>query len=131
VCKYHGQTLVYITSQDTFYFASPSVLLSAECPDKTTAIGQFVIDNDQTPRLLLFDLVRLQGVAMKDIPAQERYACLQRLQPSFGPMCSLQWAGECAVLAAEMRQGKFAVPHEVKGIMMLGPVPGEVRVAKK
>jgi|GEM_PF-5451531 hypothetical protein len=128
VCKYHNATLVYIPAQDTFYFASPAALLSAECPDATAALGQFVIDDDGTARVLLFDLVRLRGVPMKDVGAAERYACLQALQHTFGPVCSLQWAGDTEALARELKDGSFVVPHKVKGVMALGRVPGRMTV---
>jgi hypothetical protein len=124
----HGVTLVYIPSRDTFYFAGPSVMLSHECPENSIFIGQFVIDNDQAPRILVFDMLKFRGVACTDLPAQERYACLQKSASSLGPLCTLQWAGDCAALAAEMRVGKFTVPHAVRGVMALGSVPGRIAV---
>jgi hypothetical protein len=130
VCKYRNATLVYIPAQDTFYFASPATLLSPECPDATAVLGQFVLDNDGTARVLLFDLVRLRGVPMKDVGAAERYACLRDLQHTFGPACSLQWAGDTDSLARELRDGSFVVPHEVRGVMALGNVPGRMVVTR-
>ena len=129
VGKYrHGVTMVYIPSRDVFYFGSPNVMLSQDCPENTIFIGQFVVDNDQTPRLLVFDVLKLRNVSCVDLPAQERYACLQQNSKCFGPLCALQWAGDCAALTREMRAGKFAVPHAVRGVMSLGPVPGRVGV---
>jgi hypothetical protein len=122
--KYKGNTLVFIPSSDTFYFASPQALLSQECPDNTVLIGQFIIDTDDAPRVLLFDVAKLQGVSFTDMPPRERYACLQRLAGCMGSICTLQWVGECNVLASELQSGRFKVPHAVKGIMALTPTPG-------
>ena len=124
--KYKGNTLVFIPSSDTFYFASPPTLLSQECPDNTVLVGQFIIDTDDTPRVLLFDVAKLQGVSFTDMPPRERYACLQRLGSCVGSMCTLQWVGECNVLASELKSGRFKVPHTVKGIMALTQTPGLV-----
>ena len=121
---FQGLTLVYLPERDTFYFASPSVLLAPDCPEKTVLLGQFVIDD--TPRILLFDIVKLRGVSMKDVPASERYACLQKLEHAFGPLCSLQWAGQCDALAAELQAGRFAVPHKVRGVVALTGHPGRM-----
>jgi hypothetical protein len=126
--KYKGNTLVFIPSSDTFYFASPSALLSQECPDNTVLLGQFIIDTDNTPRVLLFDVAKLQGVSFGDMPPRERYACLQRLGGCLGSICTLQWVGECKVLASELQSGRFKVPHAVKGIMALTQSPGLVVV---
>ena len=124
----HGVTLVYIPSRDSFYFAGPSVMLSHDCPEGSIFIGQFVVDNDQTPRILIFDLLKFRNVACTDLPAQERYGCLQQNAKNLGPLCTLQWAGDCAALAAEMRAGKFSVPHPIRGVMALGAVPGRMGV---
>ena len=124
-----GTTLVYIPSQDTFYFASPSVILSQECPEHTIFVGQFVIDSDATPRVLIFDVAKVQGVVCAGMPVRDRYACLQqKLAPHLGSICTLQWVGECRVLAKDMASGKFKVPHAVRGVMALQSEPGRVLV---
>jgi len=123
----NGSTLVYIPSQDTFYFASPSVILSPECPEHTIFVGQFVIDSDATPRVLIFDVAKVQGVVCAGMPVRDRYACLQqKLAQYLGPICTLQWVGECRVLAKDMGSGKFKVPHAVRGVMALQSEPGRV-----
>jgi hypothetical protein len=124
--KYKGNTLVYIPSHDTFYFAAPSALLSQECPDSTVILGQFVIDTDSTPRVLVFDVVKLHGVSFYDMPPRERYECLQRLGGCLGPVCTLQWVGECKVLATDLQSGRFKVPHPVKGVVSLTQTPGRM-----
>jgi hypothetical protein len=124
--KYKGNTLVYLPSHDTFYFAAPSVLLSQECPDGTVLLAQFVVDTDSTPRVLVFDVLKLQGVSFRDMPPRERYACLQRLGGCLGPVCTLQWVGECKVLTADLQSGRFKVPHPVKGVMALSLTPGRM-----
>jgi len=124
--KYRGNTLVYLPSHDTFYFAAPSVLLSQECPDGTVLLAQFVVDTDSTPRVLVFDVLKLQGVSFRDMPPRERYACLQRLGGCLGPVCTLQWVGECKVLTADLQSGRFKVPHPVKGVMALSLTPGRM-----
>lgn len=124
-----GSTLVYIPSQDTFYFASPSAVLSPECPEQTIFVGQFVIDGDNTPRVLVFDVAKIQGVLCSGMPVRDRYACLQqKLASHLGPICTLQWVGECRVLAKEMGSGKFKVPHAVRGVMALQSEPGKLMV---
>ena len=131
VGRYGDSTLVYIPSQDAFYYASPACALSAKCPDKTVFLGQFVLDHDSTPRILMHDLIRLQGVSCAEMPSRERYACLQQLGVHFvGALCALQWVGECKALEGELKSGKFKVPHHVKGIMALSPVPGRVTLAE-
>jgi hypothetical protein len=123
----NGVTLVYIPSQDTFYFASPSVILSPECPEQTIFVGQFVIDDDATPRVLIFDVAKVQGVLCAGTPVRDRYTCLQqKLTQHLGPICTLQWVGECRVLARDMGSGKFKVPHTVCGVMALQSEPGRV-----
>ncbi len=126
--KYRGgATLVYIPSQDTFYFASPSAILSPECPANTVFIGQFVVDNDSTPRVLVFDVAKVQNVGCCGMPARDRYACLQQqLAHHLGPLCTLQWVGDCRALAADMASGKFTVPHAVRGVVALQPEPGRL-----
>jgi hypothetical protein len=122
-----GATLIYIPSQDTFYFASPPAVLSPECPEQTIFVGQFVIDGDATPRVLVFDVAKIQGVSCSGMPVRDRYACLQqKLATHLGPICTLQWVGECKVLANEMRSGKFKVPHTVRGVMALQSEPGKM-----
>jgi hypothetical protein len=126
ISKYKGNTLVFIPSHDNFYFASPPALLSQECPDSTVLLGQFVIDMDETPRVLVFDVAKLQGVSFSDMPPRERYACLQRLAGCLGPICSVQWVGECKVLTSDLKSGRFKVPHAVKGVAVLTQVPGRM-----
>lgn len=126
VGKYKGNTLIFIPAHDSFYFASPLALLSQECPDSTVLVGQFVIDKDDTPRVLVFDVAKLQGVSFNDMPPRERYACLQRLAGCLGPVCTLQWVGECQVLKSELQSGRFKVPHAVKGVMALTQTPGRM-----
>jgi hypothetical protein len=125
--KYEGITLVFVASQDAFYYASPGCILSAKCPSQTVLLGQFVIDNDSTPRVLMNDVVRMRGTSFADMPARERYACLQQLGECMGPMCTLQWVGECAVLKTELKSGKFKVPHAVRSVIALTAVPGKVK----
>lgn len=124
--KYKGNTLVFVPSRDTFYFASPAALLSQECPDSTVLMGQFIIDTDDTPRVLLFDVIKLQGVSFDAMPPRERYACLQRLGRCLGSVCTVQWVGECKILASELKSGRFKVPHAVKGIMDFTQTPGRM-----
>ena len=124
--KYKGNTLAFIPSHDSFYFASPSTLLSQECPDSTVLIGQFVVDMDKTPRVLIFDVAKLQGVSFEDMPPRERYTCLQRLGGCLGLICTLQWVGECKILMSELQSGRFKVPHNVKGVAALTLVPGRM-----
>jgi hypothetical protein len=124
--KYKGNTLVFIPSHDTFYFASPPALLSQECPDSTVFLGQFVIDTDSTPRVLVFDVVKLQGVSLNDMPPRERYTLLQRFGGCLGPICILQWVGESKVLVSELQSGKFKVPHAIKGVMAFTQTPGQM-----
>ncbi len=124
--KYKGNTLIFIPSHDTFYFAAPSALLSQECPNNTVFVGQFIIDTDETPRVLVFDVAKLQGVSFRDMPPRERYTCLLRLVNFLGPVCTLQWVGECSVLMTELQSGKFKVPHAIKGVMSLTQTPGRL-----
>ena len=126
--KYSGDaTLVYIPSQDSFYFASPSTILSPDCPEHTVFVGQFVLDGDATPRVLIFDVAKVQGVSCAGMPVRDRYACLQqKLAPHLGPICTVQWVGECRVLAREIASGKFTVPHAVKGVFAMQSEPGRV-----
>jgi hypothetical protein len=126
--KYKGNTLIFIPSHDTFYFAAPSALLSQECPDNTVFMGQFIIDTDETPRVLVFDMTKLQGVSFYDMPSRERYTCLQRLVKFMGPICTLQWVGECSVLLKELQSGRFKVPHAVKGVISLTQTPGRLMI---
>lgn len=126
VSKFGNLTFVYLPAHDTFYFASPAMLLSTAIPDKTVLLGQFIIDNEKTPRVLFFDVAKLHGVAMRDVPASDRYECLQKLQAGFGQMCALQWAGDCESLFQELKTGRFEVPHAVKGVIALTVTPGHV-----
>lgn len=120
-------TLVYIPSQDTFYFASPAVIISQECPAHTIFVGQFVIDSDAAPRVLIFDVAKVRGVLCVGMPVRDRYACLQqKLAQYLGPICTLQWVGECRVLVKDMGSGKFKVPHAVHGVMALQSEPGRM-----
>jgi hypothetical protein len=129
--KYRGNTLVYLPSHDTFYFAAPPALLSQECPDGTVLLGQFVIDTDSsTPRVLVFDALKLQGVSLRDMPPRERYACLQQLGGTLGGICTVQWVGECKVLGKELKSGRFKVPHAVQSVIALTAVPGRVKVVE-
>ena len=128
--KYEGTTLIYLPSQDAFYYASPGCILSGECPHHTILLGQFVIDNDSTPRVLVHDIVRMRGTSFKDMPARERYSCLQQLGGCLGPLCTLQWVGECNVLKGELKSGRFKVPHPVRSVMALTAVPGKVKLVE-
>jgi hypothetical protein len=130
IAKYDDSTLVYIPSQDAFYYASPACILSQECPRRTVFLGQFVIDNDSTPRVLVHDLVRLHGTSFADMPARERYSCLQQLGDTLGPVCTVQWVGECRVLGKELKSGRFKVPHAVRSVIALTAVPGKVKVVE-
>jgi len=131
IAKYdEDSTLVYIPSQDCFYYASPACLLSPQCPKRTVFLGQFVLDEDATPRVLVHDLVRLRGTSFADMPARERYACLQQLGDVLGPICMVQWAGECDVLRKELKSGRFKVPHAVRSVIALTAVPGKVKAVE-
>lgn len=81
--------------------------------------------------MLVHDVLRLQGVDFARMPPRERYACLQQLAPHLGPACTLQWAGECDVLVAELRSGKFKVPHGVRAVIALTGIPGKVVEVKQ
>ena len=129
--RYGDSTIVYLPSQDMFYYASPCCLLSASCPDKTALLGQFVVDNDSTPRVLVYDLLRLQGASCGDMPVRERYACLQQLGSHLGSACTLQWVGEVSVLLRELRSGKFVLPHAIKGVMSLSSIPGRITLIRE
>lgn len=129
VGRYGNATLVYLPSQDAFYQASPAAMLSPQCPDKTVFVGQFIVEPENTPRVLVHDLLRLQGVSFIDMPPRERYACLQQMANHLGPGCTLQWAGECKVLADELRSGRFKVPHAVKAVVAFTGVPGRTAEA--
>lgn len=126
--KYDENTLVYVVSQDAFYYASPGCILSADCPPNTVLLGQFVVDSDSTPRVLINDVSRMRGASFMDMPARERYACLQQLGKCLGPACTLQWVGDCSVLKADFSSGKFKVPHLVQSVIALTGVPGRVRI---
>ena len=132
-----GATLVYVVSKDTFYYASPGCVLSKQCPSHTIFLGQFILDSaaeegdlqkTSTPRVLVHDLIRLQGVSLGDMPPRERYACLQQLSGCLGQLCTVQWAGECRVLKGELGSGRFKVPHAVRGVVALTGTPGRVRL---
>ena len=124
--KYDESTLVYLPSRDAFYFASPASVLSPRCPNRTVFLGQFIVEADATPRVLIHDLVRCQGVSFVDMPPRERYACLQQMSQHLGPACTLQWAGECRVLTADLKSGKFKVPHVVRSVIAMSDTPGKV-----
>ena len=124
--RYEESTLVYIPSQDSFYYAAPAVMLSQRCPNHTVFIGQFIVEQNATPRVLVHDLLRMQGVSFVNMPPRERYACLQQMQGCLGPICMLQWVGDCKVLADELRSGRFKIPHEVKSVVALSSAPGKV-----
>ena len=130
IAKYDDSTLVYLPSQDAFYYASPTCILSPDCPKRTVFLGQFVIDDDAAPRVLIHDLVRLRGTSFVDMPARERYACLQQLGEVLGPACMVQWAGECDVLGSELKSGRFKVPHAVRYVIALTAVPGKVKAVE-
>jgi len=76
VSKYKGTTLIYLPSQDIFYFAAPNAILSPECSDKTVMLGQFVVDGD-APRVLVFDLVKANGVSFAEVGDLDLYGCTQ------------------------------------------------------
>ena len=128
--RYDDSTLVYLPSQDAFYYASPACSLASSCPDKTVFLGPFVLDNDASPRILVHDLIRLQGVSCADMPSRERYACLQQLGSHLGTLCTLQWVVECRVLAKELKSGKFVLPHQIKGVIAFSAVPGKVTLVE-
>ena len=130
VGKYGESTLVFVPSQDVFYYAAPGCMLSQEYPNHTIFLGQFVIDNDSTPRVLVHDLVLMQGSSFNDMPARERYECLQQMGAFLGPLCTVLWVGECDVLAEELRSGRFKVPHAVHSVIALTSVPGKVKSLK-
>jgi len=128
-----GATLVYVASQDTFYYASPGCVLSQRCPRHTIFVGQFVLDKAEgcetaAPRVLVHDMARLQDANLDQMPPRERYACLQQLAGCLGPLCTVQWAGECGVLRGELASGRFKVPHAVRGVVALTGVPGRVQL---
>ena len=76
----------------------------------------------------MHDLVRLQGASLADMPPRERYACLQQMGECLGPLCTVQWAGECQVLKGELASGRFRVPHAVRAVVALTSTPGRVRI---
>ena len=125
--RYDDSTLVYVPSQDSFYYASPGCILSDQCPKHTVFLGQFVVDSNSTPRVLVHDLLRMQGTDFKDMPPRERYACLQQLGGCLGPLCTVQWVGDCKVLKGELKSGRFKVPHAVSSVIVLTSAPGRVR----
>ena len=103
------------------------MMLGSECPDATIFIGQFVVDGDKTPRVLVFDIAKLRGVSFTDIPPRERYSTLQGIGPScLGSMCTLQWVGDCCALSKELASGRFKVPHDVRTVAGLTAIPGRL-----
>lgn len=115
--KYGRSTLVYVPEIDTFYVAGPGIALSEDFPDKTVVVGQYAVDNEKHPRVLVFDLAYLHGRdVLSDVPGHERYKLLHEHAAShLGSMCALQWAGSLGTLRADVASGKFTVPHVVDG----------------
>ena len=107
--------LVYIPSCDMCYVGDPELcIVTDQCPPSSVFRGQFFIEAG-LPRLLIFDVVRLGGVAMRGVPPHERYAKLQA--GWFGGAVVLQWCGLTYSLRDSMAAGRFVVPHEVLGIV--------------
>jgi hypothetical protein len=100
VSKYKGTTLIYLPSQDIFYFAAPNAILSPECPDKTVMLGQFVVDGD-APRVLVFDLVKANGVPFAEVSTRRQdTACGRGICSCTVSSCSryhsrIPFVGEC------------------------------------
>ena len=117
--------LVYIPSCDMCYVGDPELcIVTDQCPPSSVFRGQFFIEAG-LPRLLIFDVVRLGGVAMRGVPPSERYAKLQA--GWFGGAVVLQWCGLTYSLRDSMAAGRFVVPHEVLGIVELTEDPMRLR----
>ena len=122
----NDSTLVYIPSQDTFYFASPAVIISQECPAHTIFVGQFVIDNDaadpQSVQKLAAGSLLLLGLAM--------WAAFWMAGRITAPLHSLKQAADrmqAGELVATQATGIAECNEVAAALTQAGPGPGEGR----
>ena len=125
VIRDQRRVLVYIPSCDMCYVGDPEqCIVTDRCPASSVFRGQFFLEAG-LPRLLIFDVVRLGGVAMRGVSPHQRYAKLQA--GWFGGAVVLQWCGLAHSLRDAMVEGKFTVPHEVQGIVEFTEDPMRLR----
>lgn len=111
VLKHNQQTLVYCHSNEMMYYASPNIQLHPSMPDGHAFLAQTCIDNTDTPRLLILDVI------IPSLPdPKQRGHVLRNLSQFFPATCHVQWAGDITALRKFLKSG---LPHPVECVVSL------------
>jgi hypothetical protein len=127
--KLVGHTVVYAPKTDGVHFVAPAFALANACAPNTALLCQCMRDTRPElgpPRLLVVDLLCDGGKPTAALGPRDRYARLRELEPALAPgAVALQWCGERSAI-----NDKFiaSLPHDVRALVGLGSVPGDVVV---
>lgn len=111
ILKHNQQTIVYCHSNNMMYYASPNIQLHPHMPEGYAFLAQTCIDNNETPRMLILDMI-LPSI---DDP-KHRGEILRGLSQFFPTTCHIQWAGDITALRKFLKNG---LPHPVECVISL------------
>ena len=125
-----NQTLIGLDQK--IYLASPDFMVSGFMPSRSCVIAQYTEDevsvSEKIPKVLIFDMVMLDGESMLSMSPMQRYKVLLS-------NCSIkhnnhifmiQWVGFERSVIEKFQEFKMTIPHEIDSIMRIGDDPMQI-----
>jgi hypothetical protein len=123
----NDQTLIGVGGRT--YLAAPEAAVSGFMPPNSCVVAQYTEDDisvdARVPKVLIFDMILLDGGSLRGLDARERYrvllsSCEVRHSRH---LFTLQWVGYERSVISKYHELRTSIPHEVDGIMRLGSDP--------
>lgn len=123
----NNETLIGLDQR--IYLASPDVMVSGFMPPRSCVVAQYTEDevsiNDRIPKILIFDMVMLDGGSMLSMSPKERYKILLsscKIKHNHH-IFMIQWVGFERAVIEKFQDFKMTIPHEIDSIMRIGDDP--------
>lgn len=116
----------YLGIHGRVLFASESMMLGHCMPKRTMVLAHFTedsTDKGKEPRVLVYDIVILQGEAVTHMDPHQRYKMLLPMFKDVKGLVSLQWVGHESSATKSFDWFKQKIPHEVECLVNLGHNP--------
>lgn len=119
----------FIGLDQRIYLARPDLMVSGFMPSRSCVVAQYTEDevsvHERIPKVLIFDMVMLDGKSMLSMSPVDRYKTLlssckiNHNQHIF----MIQWVGFERAVIEKFQDFKMTIPHEIDSIMRIGDDP--------
>lgn len=116
----------YLGIHGRVLFASEGIMMGHCLPKLTMVLAHFTEDTTSKgsePRVLVYDVVQLDGERLVGLDPKERYMKLLPLLKDVRGLVSLQWVGHEVSATKSFEWFKNKIPHEVECLVNLGHDP--------